>query len=204
MSSSHSVLRAQVLRAHLQYIPRLKELGLCCPGCNDLITDGWDSHEWLVKRSAVPKPKQHLIMMPVNVIPIHPECHNNSKELTRLCLTHLVPNVFTAIRIGMWYESLWRFNGLSVPKGNLIPPKDLSIAARLRMFNKGCKILRLEIDGWETRNAVDVRGCVMARWTGKTRGIAKPPKVWQGVPVARLYEAMATGYWMNYLEGVIG
>jgi len=204
LSQEHSILRAQVLRAHQQDVPANKRLGLICPGCGKIITGGWDPHEWLVRRSAVPVAHQYLIMIPVNVIPIHPECHDNSKELTRKCLVHLVPNGFAAIRLGLGYEGLWRFNGLSVPKGSLIPPEDLPVAIRLRLFNKGCEILGIQIDEWETHNSVDVRGCIMARWAGKTRGIAKPPRKWQGIPVARLYKAMATGYWMDYLEGLIG
>lgn len=165
---------------------------------------GWDPHEWLVRRSAVPKNEQYLIFVPENVIPVHHHCHNNSKELTRKCLIHLVPRVFPASQIGRWYQGLWNLAGLSLPHGILIPPKDLPIATRLRMFNKGCAILGLQIDDWETYNSVDVRGCVMARWAGKTRGIPKLPKIWEGIPVARLYEAISTGYWIDYLEGVVG
>lgn len=146
--------------------------------------------------------KQHLIMTPVNIIPVHPGCHSNSKALTRKCLPHLVPTIFSAARIGMWYESLWRFNGLSVPKGNLIPPQDLPLSIRLRMFNEGRKAIGLvELEEWLTPDGVDIRGIVVSRWAGKTRGIPKLPK---GLPAAPLYEAIATGYWLDYLEGIIG
>lgn len=198
-------LRAQVLRAHQQYIPAIKKSGLICPGCGQYIMGGWDPHEWLVRRSAVSVPKQYLIFVPENVIPVHHECHNNSKELTRKCLAHLVPVIFSAIKIGQWYERLWRFNGLSVPKGKLIPPKDLPLSMRLRMFNEGCETLGVQPDGWETEDGIDVRGAAIARWAGKTRrSTPKVPYTWQGISSARLYEAMATGYWMDYLKGVIG
>ena len=201
---SRQVLRGQVLRAHSQYLPAVKKLGLVCPGCGKYIMGDWDPHEWLVKRSAVPKDRQHLIFVPENVIPVHHHCHNNSKELTRKCLAALVPNVFPAAQIGKWYKSLWDRNGLSVPRGALIPPKDLPVSMRLRMFSRGLKILQINTAGWQTHDGNDIRGIIGARWAGKTRNIPKPPKEWQGILVARLYEAMDIGYWIDYLEGVVG
>lgn len=205
-SLSRQEIRAKVLRAHLQYNHRDGSQGLICPGCRRLIKDGWDPHEWLVKRSAVPVAKQHLIMTPVNIIPVHPGCHSNSKELTRKCLPHLVPAIFSASRIGMWYESLWRFNALSVPPGMLIPPKDLPVAMRLRMFMKGCEVMGIEIDDWQMADDdwTDIRGTITSRWAGKTRNAPKVPKRWHGMSTQLLYQAMFTGYWMDYLEGIIG
>lgn len=201
---SRQELRAQVLRAHQQYISATKKLGLICPGCGQCITGGWDPHEWLVKRSAIPTDLQHLIFVPENVVPVHHECHNNSKALTRKCLVHLVPTVFSAARIGMWYSDLWHVHGLSVPRGILYPPKTLPVSMRLRMFNKGCKILGLEIEDWEVSDGTDIRGAVVQRWAGKTRNVPKVPTKWNGVATSRLYTAMFTGYWMDYLEGVVG
>lgn len=201
---SAAELRYKVLQAHQQYIPAVKKLGLVCPGCGQYITAGWDPHEWLVKRSAVPVPLQHLILVPENVIPIHHKCHNNSKELTRKCLTHLARSRTIALaNIGRWYVSLWLDHGLSVPRGILYPPRDLPLSVRLRLFNQGCKLLGIEIKDWQA-DSIDIRGVIAARWIGKTRSIPKLPREWQGIPVTEFYKAMSVGYWYDYLSGVIG
>ena len=47
-----------------------------CDWCGGLITDSCDMHEWLIKRSAVPKRKQNKIFDPRNCALLHHSpCH---------------------------------------------------------------------------------------------------------------------------------
>ena len=46
-----------------------------CDWCGGLITDSCDMHEWLIKRSAVPKRKQNKIFDPRNCSLLHHSCH---------------------------------------------------------------------------------------------------------------------------------
>jgi len=162
----------------------------------------------MVKRSAVPKDKQHLIMVPVNMIPLHnQDCHiphGQTKAMAQACLRHLVPRIFSARQVGEWYISLWQEHGLSVPTGWLVPPKALPMQMALRRFKLGAETLNIphdEID-WTIPGSSDARALVVFKWQGY-KNKPKPPEKWGDYSLGRLLEAIDTGYWLDYLYGLI-
>jgi hypothetical protein len=165
-------------------------------------------HEWMVKRSAVPKPRQGLIMVPENMIPLHNQsCHipyGQGKEMAKRCLRHLVPRIFSARKIGEWYVSLRQDHGLSLPAGWLVPPKALPMQMALRRFEHGAKILGIPHDemDWVIPGNGDVRAMVVFKWQGY-KNKPKPPEKWKDYGLGGLLEAMDTGYWLDYLYGLI-
>jgi len=118
-----NTLRVQVWRAHLRWVPG-QGLTVLCPWCQQPIRSDYALHEYLVKRSAVPVAKQHLIMVPENCIPWHNEpCHlryGQTKEGAWRSL-QAATRELTARAVGQWYVSLWKQHGLSVPRGTLPP-----------------------------------------------------------------------------------
>jgi hypothetical protein len=89
------------------------------------LASSFDAHEYLVKRSAVPLDKQHLITVPENVVPVHHACHmrwGQTVVFAVRCLEHAISRL-GAERTGRWYVSLWETHGLSVPRGlvELVP-----------------------------------------------------------------------------------
>ena len=179
-----------------------------CAWCGELIESDLAVHEWLVKRSAVPKAKQNLIMVPQNTIPLHNQSchipHGQTREMAARCLKHLVPRIFSARQIGEWYVSLWRDHGLSIPPGWLVPPRDLPMQMTLRLFKIGAEALNVPHDelDWMIPGDGDVRALIIFKWQGwKNR--PKPPERWKGYGLGGLLEAMDTGYWLSYLQGLI-
>tara|TARA_B100001123_G_C14964981_1_gene889266 strand:+ start:282 stop:653 length:372 start_codon:yes stop_codon:yes gene_type:complete len=56
-----------------------------CDWCDGLITDNCDMHEWLIKRSAVPKRKQNKIFDPRNCALLHHSpCHMMHGQTTAM------------------------------------------------------------------------------------------------------------------------
>lgn len=154
-----------------------------------------------MKRSAVPVDKQYLIMVPTNCVPVHPndECHNQSKEMAHRCLSHIVPRIYRAHQVGAWYVALWQEHGLSVPKGMLLPQKDIPMSTAYRLFKHGAAVLGMT--DWEPHGGQDVAALAILKWRGKK---IKKPKSWGKYGLGSLLEAIDTGYWLDYLEGVLG
>ena len=82
-------LKARVWRMYLTYVEGQGQVVLC-PWCSKPIKGDYALHEYLVKRSAVPKEKQHLIMVPENCIPWHNQSchipHGHSKKAAQVSL----------------------------------------------------------------------------------------------------------------------
>ena len=147
-------------------------------------------------------------MVPVNMIPLHNQSchipHGQTREMAQRCLRHIVPRIFSARATGEWYVSLLRDHSLSLPTGWLVPPRDLPMQIALRQFALGAEALNIshdEID-WVIPGNGDVRAMVVFKWQGyKNR--PKPPEKWKSYGLGGLLEAMDTGYWLDYLYGLI-
>ena len=116
-----SVVRQRVFAYYNRWDAALGRVAVRCPWCGLEIVSGFHTHEGLVKRSAVPTDKQHLIFVPENVVPAHPRCHADHGQtvaMTARCLDYYASRGDIAAT-GRWYVSLWREHGLSVPRGDL-------------------------------------------------------------------------------------
>ena len=182
-----------------------------CPWCQEAISEGFDLHELLVKRSAVPVEKQDLIMVPENQVPVHPGCHlfhGQKKDFKLRGLWHAARTIGAA-NIGSWYSKLWLDHGLSVPHGILVPPEKLPLHRAPRLFDLACKLINFYPPEWETPTGDDVRVLALAHWTGRWKPFARKYQ-WQGaiagagIWVGKLDDMVVQGYWMDYLLGVVG
>jgi len=99
--------------------------------------------------------------------------------------------------IGEWYVTLWQHHGLTVPHGLLIVPGRVSITQARNCFERG-KRYRADIP--EDVDELQV-GWALQTWRRK-RGTA--PENGQRALRECLECAIDDGYWLNYLEGVIG
>ena len=73
-----------------------------------------------------PPTRQDLIFVVENVAPAHHECHmahGATMECRRRCLEYAVHHL-DAQRVGEWYVSLWRDQGLPMRRGTLEDPPD--------------------------------------------------------------------------------
>jgi len=194
-------LRFTVLSQYRVYDRELGRLVVPCAWCGEPIDADLALHEWLVKRSAVPRDKQHLIMVPENIAPLHNrKCHiphGQTREMALRCLYQAARSV-GADRVGAWYVALWQEHGLSVPRGLLLPQKRVPVSLALQYYRKGAALLGITSDpGWDTDTAV---GAAIARWHGKSVESHSS----DSIPLERRVAAISTGYWVTYLEGVIG
>lgn len=130
--------------------------------------------------------------------------HGQGKEMALRCLHHLVPRIFSARKVGEWYTSLWQEHSLSIPRGWLIPPKMLTPVLLLRRFKLGAKVLNIPHDeiNWDMPGRGDVRVLVGFKWQDK-KNRPKPPEKWGDYGLGSLLEALDTGYWLDYIEGLI-
>jgi hypothetical protein len=171
-----------------------------CAWCREQYVE-FHQHEALVKRSAVPLDKQYLIFKVENTVPLHPECHiryGQTKEMTRRCLA-LIGSTIGYPRVGRWYTALWQEHGLSVPKGLLVPPGMVKAHDIIRYCN-----ISLPEEGWHVLDKGDYRVWVATRWQGRrpkwSSGVILSE--WNGVSQDNVMDAIETGYWKEYLEGV--
>jgi hypothetical protein len=206
------VLRGEVYRVHTRYDEEKRASGVRCAWCGE-ITHTADLHEALVKRSRVPKNKQHLIFVKENVVPVcHDEHleHGQTKEMTKRALDILCKRV-GARYVGQWYISLWEEHGLSVPKGLLMPRKMVTGPTMLMFASKGAELdgAVLPYDGWmvksNTRKPVDWRV-----WVGTKRFMNYNPK-WargripsekNGIAIDTMVRFIEDGYYYDYLAGI--
>jgi len=200
-------LRRRIFHAHLRYTPGYG-LAVLCPWCGEPVEDDWVLHEYLVECSAVPVDRQHLVVVPENCTPWHSQsCHVPYGQTREAACKSLwsAARALTARAIGRWYVSLWQVHGLSIPRGLLPAVRSLSPGIALRFFNKGAGFFGIphaEIE-WTYGLGGDVRALAILRWQGKRLPV-EPPERWGKYPFGSLVEAVETGYWLDYLEGVIG
>ena len=120
---NRQVLRHRVWTAYQQWDGASGRLQVPCAWCGREITaaQGFDVHEYLVKRSAAPKAQQHLIMVVENCVPVHPSCHMQHGQTKAFALTSLAYACGTLgpERIARWYVSLWEQQNLAVPRGRI-------------------------------------------------------------------------------------
>jgi len=201
-------LKAHICHTHSLYQPKLCKRVPLCPWCHDQIIDQYDLHEFLVKRSAVNKRDQDLIMVPENVVVVHHRCHmafGQTKEMARRCLEQAC-KVLSPTRVGPWYVALWKKHNLSVPTGLLIPPKDCPLSLALTYIDKGLQFRgHSGPSSWKNEEGVDARSLTYKRWQGKSPGGLMKGKI-GGVTFSwdLLRLALDEGYWLNYLEGIVG
>lgn len=208
MSGNRKDARRRVWVAHRQWLSGERRFGVLCPWCNEEITgeDGFHAHEYLVKRSAIRKDKQHLIMVPENVVPVHPWCHENgqSPEMTRRCLRYTA-HTLGADLVGEWYVKLWRDHDLPVSRGILIPPQRMRLYQGRRFVVLGWEALgQPPREGWSVPGDQwsDVRDCAFAQFAKKKLPFPlkrAPQENW-----ALLVRCASTGYWLDYLLSVAG
>ena len=194
-------LRQRIYTLYSTYDEQARKMVTRCPWCQEPIEEGFDLHEYLVKRSAVPLDKQDLIMVPENLVPVHHDCHmkaGQSVEMTRACL-YAACRICGASDVGRWYASLWQEHGLSVRKGLLVPVKRTSIGSALNYFGLGCDLWGFKIE--PQADTDEVIGMAITRWRG--HDVDSPDK-YQGIPFAALVRALVDGYWLSYLLGVAG
>jgi hypothetical protein len=202
MATDRTELKRIVLREHNTWDTTLRRAVVYCPWCGEEITDGFDLHEFLVKRSAVPRDKQDLIMVLENVAPVHHQCHmrhGQTKEMTLKCY-NAVAHILSPGAIGEWYVSLWRDHELSLPRGILYPPATQPIATAMRLINIGLRFRGVDTPGsWMTEDGIDVRGPVIQRW--KT-GRGRTPNGLE-IRAETVASALNEGYWLDYLAPMI-
>ena len=202
-------LRMYVYQLHSVYQPVWRKKAPLCPWCEHPLDREFDLHEFLVKRSAVPKDKQHLIMVPSNTAPVHHECHmryGQTKEMAFKCL-HRTCTVLNPRTLGQWYVGLWQDHGLSIPRGNLIERSDCTFdMAKQFISQELAHLSQAEPDSWETATGEDARYLIYRLWAagslrdGQFRGeIAGVGLLWVTV-----IGALVQGYWRHYLEGIVG
>jgi hypothetical protein len=191
-------LRQQVYRACLQYVPN-QGLAVLCSWCGKPIENEMDLHEYLVKRSAVIPNKQPLIMVPENLAPLHPACHMSHGQASDMavCCLHHMGHVLGLRSIGEWYVALWQKHGLSVPRGILIAPRQVSTAQARNYYERGRKH-RADIP--EEVDELQV-GYAMQTWHHKRPSI---PENGHQALRKKIESVIDDGYWLDYLEGVIG
>ena len=202
-------LRMYVYQLHSVYQPIWRKKAPLCPWCERPIDREFDLHEYLVKRSAVPKAKQELIMSVHNTIPVHHECHmrhGQTREMAHRCLDTaccaLAPR-----SIGQWYMHLWAHEGLSIPRGRLIPVKECTfdMAKAYIAHEMAASQMRPPRD-WYTESGDDARYIVFHYWWNGTLD----KTVFQGkigdeeYPWPIIVGSLIQGYWRSYLHGVIG
>jgi hypothetical protein len=199
--STRQTLRRRAFNVYATYDQGARRMVTRCPWCREPIEDGFDLHEYLVKRSAVPKDKQDLVMVPQNVVPVHHHCHmeaGQGKEMTRRCL-YAAAMALGANDVGHWYVQLWEEHGLSVRKGFLVPPKSVALSTAIRYFKAGCALQGIQLEQQPENDKVI--GMAIQRWRGH---LVANPKRYQDVPFAALVRAVDDGYWFSYLKGVAG
>ncbi len=177
----------------------------------------WHLHEAIVKRSAVPKDRQDLIFVRQNMVPLHEDCHLNygqTRECAKRCLEALV-GCQSVVSIGKWYVGLWEKHGLSIPRGLLIPKRDLSVLKAVALMQLGAPLVGITL-GWnspdwvispKTQYARDFRALVAKWWSTGVRPrkkLKRPPKKHAGVTAEALHSAADSGYWLSYICGVLG
>jgi hypothetical protein len=162
---------------------RTRSIGFRLPTSTPLASrkeeDGFDLHDYLVKRSAVPKDKQDLVMVPENVVPVHHHCHmeaGQGKEMTKRCL-YTAAMALGANDVGHWYVELWEEHGLSVRKGLLVPPKYVALSTAIRYFKAGCALKDIQLEQQPENDKVI--GMAIQRWRGH---LVANPKRYQDVP----------------------
>lgn len=103
-------MRGAIRTAH-QRNGRLK-----CAWCGGNVTDGFDPHHALVKRSAS---DSSVIHSPCNVVPLHRECHSEhgqGSEMVRRALDYVIASQGSRA-VALWWIDLWAVHGLSVARG---------------------------------------------------------------------------------------
>jgi hypothetical protein len=206
-------LKQKLLIAHRRWSPEHKRMIVPCPWCGEEITGLFDAHEYLIKRSSVNIKYHDLIMVPENVVPLHHQpchmAHGQTKEMALRCL-HYTARSLGAGRIGRWYVSLWQEHGLSVKKGWLLQPHEVPMYQAREMFDKGYALLGDgSITDWSS-DGVDVRDCAFAQFVPARLRKAHHKEL-EGCACATfpissqlLVSYAQAGYWLEYLEGVIG
>ncbi|NIV32835.1 MAG: hypothetical protein GWN58_26335 [Anaerolineae bacterium] len=192
------LLRQQVWRACLQYVPNQGPVVLCS-WCGEPIEDEMDLHEYLVKRSSVSPDKQPLIMVPENLAPLHHSCHmahGQEREMAVRCLHH-IGHLRGLRRIGEWYVALWQEHELGVPRGILIPPGKESVPRARNYYERG-RTRQAAIP--ERVDELQV-GYAIRAWRGKR---VKLPEGTNAIMHERMVRAVDDGYWLDYLEGILG
>ena len=198
-------LRRQVRVKQGLYSKADKRLVVVCPWCTNEVKNP-DLHEAFVKRSAVPKRKQDLIFHICNCLYVCHECHmhfGQTNEMTARCLA-MAARTVTLPKVGMWYVGLWQEHKLHIQKGLLIPPKQTSTSTCLDIIKRGAVLRGLPRDldwsvEWLDAKGRDLRGAVIRYWKGKK---TEQPNPVNGVTFEMLWEALESGYWLNYLAPV--
>ena len=206
MDKDRAELKVAVYLRHRTYVAGLGMVAFC-PWCKQVIVDEYDLHEYLVKRSAVPRDKQNLIMVSENCVPWHHACHMEYGQTKGAACKSLwaAARAISPHAIGKWYVSLWKEHDLEIPKGMLFPPELVSPSSGLHFFNKGCDFLHIPRDGanWTISPGGDIRGLAILEWQGRKLPVRKPPVKWGNYNFSALVDAVDAGYWLDYLEGVL-
>jgi hypothetical protein len=210
---NRQTLKQKMLMAHRVWSPELKRSIVLCPWCGEPVTDAFDAHEYLVKRSGLNKKYHDLIMVPENVAPVHHYCkeetgeghikNGQTREMTRRCL-YYVARSLGADRIGRWYVSLWQDHGLGVKKGWLLQPHEVPMYQAREMFNKGYWLVNDDCSRWSI-DGVDVRDCAFAQFVPAEKRKAHHKELCCARATSpRLVSYARSGYWLQYLEQIIG
>ncbi len=111
-------LKFQVMREH-EYI---------CAYCGTTFHRGLDLHEWLVKRSAVPREQQHHIFNSINCVPLCRECHmlHGQARITAVAsfAAVIARTDITPLTVAAYYTYLRHDIGLSLPPLPEVPITD--------------------------------------------------------------------------------
>jgi hypothetical protein len=200
-------LRKLVFRTHSNWAAEV-----ICPLSGKVLEGNgvWDLHEVFVKRSSVSVPHQELIMVVENCIPLEHRAHiryGNTHQALTACIPPMFRNVGVE-RIGVWYAYLWREQGLSMNKGRLYPRRELPMYVLMGMLKLGAKVLRASMPedrGYWLEDNRDWRAAVISKSIGKKKKWAKgTPKSWDGYTPADILDCLDTGYWADYMLGVMG
>ena len=175
------------------------ERGIRCAYCLGIIHE-WDKprgaladghmHEALVGRGHLAKSKHHLIMKDTNCVPLHPGCHEHTKDVKLRALAALMRNIGPS-RVASWYIDLWQEHGMPVAPGLLRPPK---LVPAHRVYAKYLKLgERLNDEG---AFLPDVGTRIARKWRGE-KGVSIDRKLWE---TGR--RVVDNGYYLDYLCGV--
>ena len=201
--ADRATLKQSVMRAHTRWDQARRRMVCPCPWCGRPIEEGFDLHEFLVKRSAVPREQQDLIMQVPNLAPVHHACHmqhGQTRDFAIKCL-RATALAITAMNVGQWYVALWREHGLSVPRGFLVPPRNCATGDAMRLIDSGLALRGIELPAdWSTEDGDDVRGLAIQRWRQGQGRVADGVEISGSVVSA----ALSDGYWLAYLDAVIG
>ncbi|MCP4542867.1 MAG: hypothetical protein GY832_37580 [Chloroflexi bacterium] len=210
-------LRLQICQAYRRWSTEHNDSMVMCPWCEKPITHGtgFHAHEWLVKRSGLNTKYHDLIMVPENVVPLHPECHERhgqTIQAKRVILEHVARSL-SADRIGRWYVKLWQEHGLSVPRGLYREPHEIPLYVGRTMFTEGLNLLYEgpHPESWThpSDEDLDVRDCAFSAMVTRKRSsthkelAAVLPKSFAGLTQPMLINYAKQGFWLSYTRGVI-